>query len=231
LRVPSSRSATASRSRGRTTHCHVATRPTSIRTHRTTARPASTSTLSTRAPRRQGLLLHRGRDREPADPGRRGPGRVRGRAEGTRTEASAARKTADPPGTGIGRRQDDRRLWLAGRRVPRVPQRNPAARGRARRLRRVGLVALLRGSRPRMAQTRSRTMRGLGCPFCTHKRVARSEALSVTRPDIAAHDTGPGTARSCPTTSPSDPITRSGGSAQPTRPTPGGRGSRAARRC
>lgn len=36
------------------------------------------------------------------------------------------------------------------------------------------------------AQTRSRTMRGAGCPFCTHKQVARSEALSVTHPDIAA---------------------------------------------
>lgn len=36
------------------------------------------------------------------------------------------------------------------------------------------------------AQTRSRTMRGSGCTFCAHKRVATSEALATTHPDIAA---------------------------------------------
>jgi hypothetical protein len=36
------------------------------------------------------------------------------------------------------------------------------------------------------SQTRSRTLRGTGCPFCAHKKVAPSEALSQTHPDIAA---------------------------------------------
>lgn len=36
------------------------------------------------------------------------------------------------------------------------------------------------------AQTRGRTMRGSGCPFCARKRVARSEALANSHPDIAA---------------------------------------------
>lgn len=35
------------------------------------------------------------------------------------------------------------------------------------------------------APVRGRTMRGTGCPFCAHKRVARSEALATTHPDIA----------------------------------------------
>ncbi len=36
------------------------------------------------------------------------------------------------------------------------------------------------------AQTRSRAMRGSGCPFCAHKKVARSESLEVAYPDVAA---------------------------------------------
>ena len=36
------------------------------------------------------------------------------------------------------------------------------------------------------AQVRSRTIRGVGCPFCTHRLVAPSEALATTHPDIAA---------------------------------------------
>ena len=34
--------------------------------------------------------------------------------------------------------------------------------------------------------TRSRTLRGTGCPYCAHRRVSPSECLAVTHPDIAA---------------------------------------------
>ena len=33
---------------------------------------------------------------------------------------------------------------------------------------------------------RSRTIRGTGCPFCTHRLVAPSESLATTHPDVAA---------------------------------------------
>ena len=36
------------------------------------------------------------------------------------------------------------------------------------------------------AQVRSRTIRGTGCPYCTHRLVHPTEALSTTHPDIAA---------------------------------------------
>jgi hypothetical protein len=36
------------------------------------------------------------------------------------------------------------------------------------------------------AQVRSRTIRGTGCPFCTHRLVAPSESLATTHPDVAA---------------------------------------------
>jgi hypothetical protein len=36
------------------------------------------------------------------------------------------------------------------------------------------------------SQVRSRTLRGTGCRFCAHKAVAKSEALTVTHPDITA---------------------------------------------
>jgi hypothetical protein len=36
------------------------------------------------------------------------------------------------------------------------------------------------------AQVRSRTIQGTGCPFCAHKRVAPSESLATTHPDVAA---------------------------------------------
>ena len=36
------------------------------------------------------------------------------------------------------------------------------------------------------AQVRSRTLRGTGCRFCTHRAVATSEKLTTTHPDIAA---------------------------------------------
>jgi hypothetical protein len=36
------------------------------------------------------------------------------------------------------------------------------------------------------AQVRSRSIRGAGCPFCTHRRVAPSESIARTYPDIAA---------------------------------------------
>ncbi len=45
------------------------------------------------------------------------------------------------------------------------------------------------------AQVRSRSVRGVGCPFCMHRNVAPSEALSKTHPDLAAqwHPTRNGT--------------------------------------
>jgi hypothetical protein len=36
------------------------------------------------------------------------------------------------------------------------------------------------------AQVRSRTMRGTDCPFCAHRRVAPSDSLAISHPDIAA---------------------------------------------
>lgn len=36
------------------------------------------------------------------------------------------------------------------------------------------------------AQVRSRTIRGARCPFCTNRRVAPSNSLAITHPDIAA---------------------------------------------
>jgi hypothetical protein len=36
------------------------------------------------------------------------------------------------------------------------------------------------------AQVRSRTIRGVRCPFCTHRKLARSESFLITHPDIAA---------------------------------------------
>jgi hypothetical protein len=36
------------------------------------------------------------------------------------------------------------------------------------------------------AQTRSRALRGTGCPFCAHKALSPSEALAVTHPQVAA---------------------------------------------
>lgn len=36
------------------------------------------------------------------------------------------------------------------------------------------------------AQVRSRAMRGTRCPFCTHRRIARSALLATTHPDVAA---------------------------------------------
>jgi hypothetical protein len=36
------------------------------------------------------------------------------------------------------------------------------------------------------AQVRSRTIRGVRCPFCTHRKLARSESFAETHPDIAA---------------------------------------------
>ena len=45
------------------------------------------------------------------------------------------------------------------------------------------------------AQVRSRTLRGVGCRFCAHRAIARSESLLITHPDIAAqwHPTKNGT--------------------------------------
>lgn len=36
------------------------------------------------------------------------------------------------------------------------------------------------------AQVRSRSLRGTGCPYCTHRALAPSEALAVSHPQIAA---------------------------------------------
>jgi hypothetical protein len=36
------------------------------------------------------------------------------------------------------------------------------------------------------AQVRSRTIRGVRCPFCTHRKLARSESFAETQPDHAA---------------------------------------------
>ncbi|HEY5181421.1 MAG TPA: zinc-ribbon domain-containing protein [Dermatophilaceae bacterium] len=36
------------------------------------------------------------------------------------------------------------------------------------------------------AQVRSRTIRGTTCPFCAHRKVARSDSVAVTHPDVAA---------------------------------------------
>lgn len=159
----------------------------------------------------------------------------------TRSDTSSARhwagavtprRAATRPRSRLGGRQDHRRLWLAGRRVPRVAQRDDVPARRAGGIRRDGLVALLCRPRSRVADPDPEPDPArLGLPVLC-PQASRQLGGPGDHPPRHCRPVGtrPGTRRPRPI-SPTARITRPGGNARYTSRTSGAPGSRAVRRC